>query len=189
MISHTAIQTGQEGRIIQLTHNRSTTSGFRTNIGFVNATGSQITVQVALYRADGSYLGTKSYPLAPYEFQQVDKIFQKVTSGDVDDGYAVLTTPTAGGAFFAYGVVIDNRTSDPVYITPANRSAGGTPPSPTTTPTPTTTTTTTPHARPQRRRPPRLRPPASTSPLTSPIPAGAVRWSFRAPPEPGLRVV
>ena len=64
VISHTAIQPGQEGRIIQLTHNRSTTSGFRTNIGFVNATGSSITVQVALYRADGSYLGTKSYPLA-----------------------------------------------------------------------------------------------------------------------------
>lgn len=144
VISHTAIQGGQEGRIIQLTHNRSTTSGFRTNIGFVNATGSQITVQVALYRADSSYLGTKEYPLNPYEFRQVDKIFQKVTSGDVDDGYAVLSTTTTGGAFFAYGVVIDNRTSDPVYITPANRSAGGAPPAPTTTPAPTSSATTTP---------------------------------------------
>ena len=142
VISHTAIQPGQEGRIIQLTHNRSTTSGFRTNIGFVNATGSSITVQVALYRADGSYLGTKSYPLQPYMFQQEDKIFQKVVSGDVDDGYAVLTTSTAGGAFFAYGVVIDNRTDDPIYITPATRSAGSSPPPPT--PTPTTTATTTP---------------------------------------------
>ena len=144
VISHTAIQTGQEGRIIQLTHNRSTTSGFRTNIGFVNATGSQITVLVALYRANGSYLGTKEYPLNSYEFRQVDKIFQKVTSGDVNDGYAVLSSSTAGGAFFAYGVVIDNRTSDPVYITPANRSAGGTPPAPTTTPAPTTSATATP---------------------------------------------
>jgi len=144
VISHTAIQSGQEGRIIQLTHNRSTTSGFRTNIGFVNTTGSQITVLVALYRANGSYLGTKEYPLNPYEFRQVDKIFQKVTSGDVDDGYAVLSSSTAGGAFFAYGVVIDNRTSDPVYITPANRSAGGTPPAPTTTPAPTTSATATP---------------------------------------------
>jgi len=144
VIGHSAIQTGQEGRIIQLTHNRSTTSGFRTNIGFVNATGSQITVLVALYRADGSYLGTKEYELNPYEFRQIDKIFQKVTSGDVDDGYAVLSTTTADGAFFAYGVVIDNRTSDPVYITPANRSAGGTPPAPTTTPAPTTSATATP---------------------------------------------
>jgi hypothetical protein len=144
VISHTAIQAGQQGRIIQLTHNRSASSGFRTNIGFVNATGSQITVQVALYRANGTYLGSKSYPLGAYEFQQVDKIFQKVTDDDVADGYAVLTTTTTGGAFFAYGVVIDNRTSDPVYITPANRAASGSPPPPTTTPTPTTTRTPTP---------------------------------------------
>ncbi len=144
VISHTAIQAGQEGRIIQLTHNRSTTSGFRTNIGFVNATDTQITVQVALYRADGSYLGTLAYTLAPYEFRQINKIFQKVTSDDVDDGYAVLSTSTPGGAFFAYATVIDNRTSDPVYITPANRSASGGPPPPTTTPTPTTTASVTP---------------------------------------------
>ena len=144
VISHTAVQTGQEGRIIQLTHNRSTTSGFRTNIGFVNATNSQVTIQVALYQADGSYLGTKTYTLAPYEFRQINKIFQKVTSGDVDDGYAVLSTSTTGGAFFAYAAVIDNRTSDPVYITPANRSAGGTPPATTPTPTPATTGTATP---------------------------------------------
>ncbi len=124
VISHTAIQPGQEGRIIQLTHNRSTTSGFRTNIGFVNATGSSITVQVALYRADGSYLGTKSYPLQPYMFQQEDKIFQKVVSGDVDDGYAVLTTSTAGGAFFAYGVVIDNRTGRPHLHHPGHPQCG-----------------------------------------------------------------
>lgn len=144
VISHTAIQAGEEGRIIQLTHNRSATSGFRTNVGFVNATDSQIMVQVALYRADGSYLGAKAYTLDPYEFRQIDKIFQKVTSGDVDDGYAVLSTPTSGGAFFAYGVVIDNRTSDPVYVTPAKRRASGGSPPPTTTPTATPTPSPTP---------------------------------------------
>ena len=141
VISQNAIQSGQEGRIIQLTHNRSSTSGFRTNIGFVNATASSMTVQADMYRADGSHLGTKSYPLAPYEFRQIDKIFQKVTGGDVDDGYAVLSSPTSGASFFAYGVVIDNRSSDPIYITPATRPSSGSVPSPTTTPTPTTTTT------------------------------------------------
>jgi len=138
VISHAAIQAGQEGRIIQLTHNNSSTSGFRTNIGFVNTTDSQISVQVALYRADGSYLGTKGYYLAPYEFRQINKIYQKVTSEDVDDGYAVLSTATGGGSFFAYAAVIDNRTSDPVYITPANRAASGAPPVTTPTPTPST---------------------------------------------------
>ncbi len=144
VINHTAIQSGQEGRIIQLTHNRSSSSGFRTNIGFVNAIGSQITVRVTLYRADGSSLGSLDYTLAPFEFRQIDKIFQKVTGDDVDNGYAVLTTTTAGGAFFAYGVVIDNRTSDPIYVTPANRASSGVPPGPTATPTPTTSSTVTP---------------------------------------------
>jgi len=144
VISQNAIQPGQEGRIVQLTHNRSTTSGFRTNIGFVNATASQITVDVDMYRANGSFLGTKSWALDPYEFRQIDKIFQKVVSGDVDDGYAVLSSPTPGGAFFAYGVVIDNVSSDPIYITPATRPRSGSAPSPTATPTPTTTTTPTP---------------------------------------------
>jgi len=144
VISHTAIQAGQEGRIIQLTHNNSSTSGFRTNIGFVNTTDSQITVQVALYRADGSYLGTKAYTLAPYEFRQINRIFQKVTSTDVNDGYAVLSTSTAGGAFFAYATVIDNRTSDPVYITSSNRGTSSPPPPTTPTPTPSTTGTATP---------------------------------------------
>ena len=65
VIRHTAIENGQEGRIIQLTHNRSTTSGYRTNIGFVNATGSQISVRIDMYRADGSYLGTSRTPSTP----------------------------------------------------------------------------------------------------------------------------
>ncbi len=137
VLSPTAINAGQEGRIIQLTHNRSSLSGFRTNIGFVNAGGSPITIDVRLYAADGSFYGAKSYTLDPYGFRQVDKIFQLVTGGDVDDGYAVLSTPTAGGAFFAYATVIDNRTGDPIYVTPVIRAASGGTVPPTTTPRPT----------------------------------------------------
>ncbi|HSO23532.1 MAG TPA: hypothetical protein VLT81_11515, partial [Chondromyces sp.] len=59
------------------------------------------------------------------------------TSSDVEDGYAVLSTPTAGGAFFAYATVIDNRTGDPIYVTPVIRAAAGGAPAPTATPNPT----------------------------------------------------
>ena len=137
VLSPTAINAGQEGRIIQLTHNRSSNSGFRTNIGFVNIGATDITVNVDLYTAQGALLGTRSYPLRAYEFAQKDKIYQQVTNSDVDDGYAVLSTPTAGAAFFAYATVIDNRTGDPIYVTPVIRPAGGGAPAPTTTPNPT----------------------------------------------------
>ncbi len=137
VLSPAAINAGQEGRLIQLTHNRATDSGFRTNIGFVNATGGPITIDVEMYAADGSFFGAKSYTLDPYGFRQVDKIFQQVTGGDVADGYAVLGTPTAGGAFFAYATVIDNRTGDPVYVTPVIRPASGGTVPPTATPRPT----------------------------------------------------
>ncbi|HSN57732.1 MAG TPA: hypothetical protein VLT32_23890, partial [Candidatus Sulfomarinibacteraceae bacterium] len=125
VLSPTAVNAGQEGRIIQLTHNRSANSGFRTNIGFVNIGATDITVKVDLYTAQGALLGSKSYPLRAYEFAQKDKIYQQVTSSDVEDGYAVLSTPTAGGAFFAYATVIDNRTGDPIYVTPVIRAAAG----------------------------------------------------------------
>ncbi len=137
VLSPTSINAGQEGRIIQLTHNRSSNSGFRTNIGFVNIGATDITVEVDLYTAQGALLGTKSYPLRAYEFAQKDKIYQQVTSSDVEDGYAVLSTPTAGGAFFAYATVIDNRTGDPIYVTPVIRAAAGGAPAPTATPNPT----------------------------------------------------
>jgi len=149
VLESTAIRAGEEGRIIQITHNRSSSSGFRTNIGFVNATGSSLTLRIDLYTSEGTYLGTRSYTLAPYEFRQVDKIFEKVTGSDVADGYAVLSTDTSGGAFFAYASVVDNRTGDPVFITPSVRRPSGPPPAPpsgtpTATPTPTPTVTPTP---------------------------------------------
>ena len=71
-----------------------------------------------------STLGTQSWQLKPYEFKQIDKIFTKVTSADVGEGYAVLSTSTLGGGFLAYASVIDNRSGDPVYI-PARVVAQG----------------------------------------------------------------
>ena len=111
-----AIEAGQEGRIIQLTHNRSNNTGYRTNVGFLNCTTETIAVRAELYTSDGDRLGTRSYDLEPLMFSQKDRIFEQVTDEDVDDGYVVVTTTTPGGRFFAYASVVDNRTGDPVYI-------------------------------------------------------------------------
>ncbi len=130
-----AIQQGQEGRIIQLTHNQANNQGFRTNVGFLNCTSLNISAQVRLYSSDGSLIGTRTYGLEPYMYSQIDRIFGQVTQSDVSDGYVIVETFTPGGKLFAYASVVDNRTGDPIYI-PAVLIGGG---GPNPTPTPTST--------------------------------------------------
>jgi hypothetical protein len=55
-----AISYGEEGRLIQLTQREATSlQEFRTNVALLNVTGGVVDVKVDLYRADGTYLGTK----------------------------------------------------------------------------------------------------------------------------------
>lgn len=114
-----AILYGEEVRLLQLTHDISTTTGYRSNIGFLNGVNMTITVEVKLFDASGALLATLTYDLRPYEFRQIDKIFRNVPAGVVADGYALLRSTTRGGRFFAYAAVIDNATGDPVCIQPA----------------------------------------------------------------------
>ena len=171
-----AIGTGEHGRIVQLTHNRAAGSGFRTNIGLANVTGTTVVVRVALYSADGRKLGQADYTLSPYMYVQIDRIFESMVAGDVEDGYAVISTTTAGGRFLAYASVIDNRTGDPIYI-PAARLSGAPPtvtpgtPQPTSTPTRTPTPTAT---QPGPTPTPTTTPQSATTNLKPYAPAG---WS------------
>lgn len=116
-----AIIYGSQGRLVQLSQSATTTTGSRTNIGFVNATNMPIHIEVKLYSSTGAALGTLGYDLEAYDYQQVDKIFTKVPAASVVDGFAVLRTTTIGGRFFAYASVIDNITSDPVCVQVARR--------------------------------------------------------------------
>jgi len=119
-----AIAKGESVPLVQLADSASTSSGYRTNIGFVNATDKTITVGTDLYDDGGTKLGTKTVHLRSYEYKQVDRIFRSVTSSTLDNCYAVLSTSTSGGAFLAYASVVDNRSGDPVYV-PATGSGGG----------------------------------------------------------------
>lgn len=130
-----AVASTEQARLIQLAHSRAA-SGFRTNIGYVNTTNTTLTMTTDLYTATGTKLGTYNDSLPPFGYKQVDKIFEKVTSQDVADGYAIVRTTTTGGAFFAYASVIDNPTGDPTFI-PAQKTSSSSPPSPTPTPSPT----------------------------------------------------
>ena len=107
---------GSQVTLIQLSRSADPEAGFRTNIGFVNTTGLEITVQVDLYSADGSPLGTVRSDLLPNDYRQLTDVFAAVTAGDVADGYAVVRTITEGGAFIVYASVVDNRSGDGVLL-------------------------------------------------------------------------
>jgi hypothetical protein len=112
-----AIGFSQDAFLIGLSHDPTLAAGYRTNLGFVNASPATIHVEAEFYLANGSMLGTTGYDLSPFEFFQKDKAFEEVTSDRVDDGYIVVRTTTAGAKFFAYAVVTDNITGDPTYVT------------------------------------------------------------------------
>ena len=111
-----AIPSGQEARLVQISQSVTAGVGFRTNLGIVNASATPVTVEVKLFRGDGSYLGVQNHTLPAYGFKQVNEVFKTVTTQDVADGYAVLRTTTSGGSFFAYASVIDNTSGDPILI-------------------------------------------------------------------------
>lgn len=127
-----AIGYGEEGRLIQLTQQPAATlDSFRTNVGLVNTTSLPIGVTIDLYKADGTYLGTRSgsdTSLLPYGFRQLNQIFSAF--GTVADGYAVVKTTTPGGRLLAFASVNDNHNSgDPIFV-PVMKTPGSGPFSP-----------------------------------------------------------
>lgn len=110
------VAAGEEARIIQLAQGTGSSTGFRTNIGFVNRAGTPTIVALDLRTETGTSLGTLEFTLEPYEHRQINRVFRQVTSGQVSNGVAVVSTSSAGGSFIAYASVVDNASGDPVYI-------------------------------------------------------------------------
>lgn len=111
-----------EGRLIQLSHtDPSLKTGFRTNVGVVNAGPAAIKVVVDLYTVGGTLLGTVRRTLPPYGYHQFDSVLAPWAGAPIDDAWAVVRCTTAGGRFFAYASVVDNRTGAPIFIPALHR--------------------------------------------------------------------
>ena len=102
--------------LIQLSRSADLETGYRTNVGFLNATAADLSLEIDVLTAAGALLGTGTYELVPWEFRQVNDIFASFTTEDVDDGYVLVRTTTEGGLFFAYASVVDNRSGDAIFI-------------------------------------------------------------------------
>jgi PKD domain len=110
-----AIGEGQTAYLLQLSHDPGLKVGFRTNVGLVNPTPVDEDVTLTFYSSDGTSLGTTTYTLKPYDYEQLDRAFELVTSNVVDDGFVTVSN-VGNGLFFAYASVVDNITGDPTLI-------------------------------------------------------------------------
>ena len=135
---------------------------FRTNIGLYNGNDVGAVATIKLFNGP-ALLGVQTIPLAPRSGTQVNRIFDAVSQAGVTTTNAYAVVESDGAPLFTYAAVIDNATTDPIFVTGAEdeRGPGGpvataTPPPPAATPTPT--------------------PPASA--ITVNLTAQTFRWSF-----------
>jgi predicted GH43/DUF377 family glycosyl hydrolase len=87
----------------------------RTNVGCVNIDPLPAGVDLELFAADGTLLGTESLILLPWSNNQINRIFepyQPVT------GYVEFWSRAESGRIYCYGSVLDNVTSDPMTVPP-----------------------------------------------------------------------
>jgi hypothetical protein len=137
---------------------------FRTNIGLYNGNDVGAVATIKLFNGT-TLLGVRTIPLPPRSGTQLNRIFDAVGQAGVTTTNAYVVVESDGAPLFTYAAVIDNATTDPIFVTgaedergPSGPVATATPPAPAPTPTPTPT------------------PPASA--ITVNLTAQTFRWSF-----------
>jgi heme/copper-type cytochrome/quinol oxidase subunit 2 len=124
---------------------------FRTNLGVYNGNDAGVLATIKLFNGT-ALLGVLTVPLAPRTGTQFNRIFDVVGQGAVTTTNAHAVVESNGVPLFTYAAVIDNTTTDPIFVIGAEdeRAPAGTvdvtatPPLPTSTPslpTPTPTPT------------------------------------------------
>jgi hypothetical protein len=102
---------GETRRIIFLSEN----DDIRANVGCVNGTDQEIAIDLDLYDSDGNLLRTRTMELGPWSNNQINRIFRAYQPVD---GYVDVSSSSGNAAFYCYGSVLDNETSDPTTIPP-----------------------------------------------------------------------
>lgn len=95
-------------------------ASFRTNIGFLAATGSASTgplvVEVRIRDASGNSLGTRVVTTQPGQFTQTQFPVGSITSTPFDIGSAEIRILGGSGAVVPYAAVNDNATGSSAFI-------------------------------------------------------------------------
>ena len=91
-------------------------AAFRSNIGLLNGIGSPIVVRWQRFLANGTLVDSGSAQLPAWGNTQINRVF--AGEAPVEAAYIDVWTETEGGAFTAYGSVVDNVNSDATTVLP-----------------------------------------------------------------------
>ena len=92
---------------------------FHTNLGIVHATAGNLQIQVQVFNAAGSMIGTKNYSHAA-AWRQINDLFDDMGLGNqvIYGGWLRVTRTSGTGYWTCYASVVDDRTNDPTYVAP-----------------------------------------------------------------------
>lgn len=89
---------------------------YRTNVGFMEVLGKNVTVNVTLFDSQNNQLGTANFDLLPKGFLQVNDIFSSLNiSGFYNPARAEFRV-SGDGAVFAYASIVDNNSNDAIFV-------------------------------------------------------------------------
>jgi PKD repeat protein len=101
-------------------------SAYRTNLGLVNRSGSDVPMTLSLFDANGAQIATANVTVPANNFQQAGlaSFFPAIGSNSYN-ALSLRASGVASDAVSVYASVVDNRTQDPVYIqaTPGNSAS------------------------------------------------------------------
>ncbi|HEU4887559.1 MAG TPA: matrixin family metalloprotease, partial [Thermoanaerobaculia bacterium] len=102
---------------LQQLSNSLDSSGFRTNLGFVEGSGAPATMRLTLRDGANNILKQVERNLQPYEHQQtsVSAVFGAVA---LSDGRVEVEVISSSGKVSSYASVVDNATTDPLLVFP-----------------------------------------------------------------------
>jgi hypothetical protein len=95
----------------------SQSTAYRTNFGIVEGAGEHATALVRIYNAAGQQVATTTINLQPGEHQQINGLLQMLNVA-IEDGRIEVEVTSATGKVTAYASVVDNRTNDPLLVSP-----------------------------------------------------------------------
>jgi len=106
------IERGQEG---VLPHLRGD-ANFRTNVGFINVSGTDATISVHLFDSNGVGTGSTVVNVPAWRWTQVNDVFAAAGVPGISLAYAQVQVHTSGSRVWAYASVVDNATGDPATV-------------------------------------------------------------------------
>ncbi|HEV7429225.1 MAG TPA: M57 family metalloprotease [Thermoanaerobaculia bacterium] len=104
---------------LQQVSQSSATGGFRTNLGFIEGSGQAVDFIATLLDDAGHTVAERAYSLKPYESQQ-QRLDQFFNISSITDGRVEVRVTSDSGHVSAYASVLDNITTDPLLVFPAD---------------------------------------------------------------------